>query len=106
MVENHSELHCAYWYPALYALLLLALFPPILAGQTLNWKRADSSWSVNYYDVACADSANCAAIGRFAGYRNEVKISDDGGRTWRLVNIDSSGRRILNDFEYQQYLSI
>lgn len=65
------------------------LFCGRIYAQTGRWEVVDSIPLYQFRCLDCADSVNCMALGTRGFSEFDVRKSTDGGRTWRIVFLDS-----------------
>ncbi len=59
------------------------------SAQNDRWNTIDSVNRYRYRDLSCADSLHCAAIVSKDNTHSIIRTTNDGGRTWTNVLIDS-----------------
>lgn len=86
-------MHCGSMASVILALLLLTMPGAVsLMAQEhpVRWVRTGGLFNDHYDHIAACDSMYMLAAARFQGYRNTIRMSSDGGYSWRQLFIDSS----------------
>ncbi len=92
-ITRRLMVHCGSMASVILALLLLTMPGAVsLMAQEhpVRWVRTGGLFNDHYDHIAACDSMYMLAAARFQGYRNTIRMSSDGGYSWRQLFIDSS----------------